>query len=263
MAAVPWQIHNSASWNDLDASASAKLESHFNNPACSSIVITLKRFGTVTLDLDNMTLEQYPLRRNKSDGLMDVEYWDDQAWVMFDKYAATCVNDCLAIGRRRVTVYIGDQGYTLLVDPANYLQINKSTHRARPLRVTGAMLLRLDEDKPPSYTIADDESIPNEYRCPITTMAMLSPVCAADGHSYERGALETWLQKKHTSPVTGKALQHTGIVPNFTLRKAIYQFAFDNGLLYEEADEADDAASVEAADTAGPSKKRMRLMSKV
>ena len=50
---------------------------------------------------------------------------------------------------------------------------------------------------------------------------MQDPVLAADGHSYERTALETWLLQNSTSPVTGQPLPHKRIVENVLIRNAI------------------------------------------
>ena len=50
-----------------------------------------------------------------------------------------------------------------------------------------------------------------------------NPVIAADGHTYERVAMESWLQTcqragQLTSPVTGAALPHAGLLPNRNIR---------------------------------------------
>ena len=50
---------------------------------------------------------------------------------------------------------------------------------------------------------------------------MRDPVIAADGHSYERAALEGWLAQHDTSPVTGQPLHHKRIVDNILIRSAI------------------------------------------
>ncbi len=50
---------------------------------------------------------------------------------------------------------------------------------------------------------------------------MVEPVIAADGHTYERAAIESWLQHNTTSPVTGDFLAHVRIVPNILIRSAI------------------------------------------
>ena len=63
---------------------------------------------------------------------------------------------------------------------------------------------------------------PTEYLCPITQEVMADPVSTADGHTYERAAIERWLSKgKRTSPLTGAVLESTALIPNHALRKLI------------------------------------------
>ena len=50
---------------------------------------------------------------------------------------------------------------------------------------------------------------------------MEEPVIAADGHTYERGAMKLWLQQKDTSPVTHLPLPHKRLVSNVVIRSAI------------------------------------------
>ena len=50
---------------------------------------------------------------------------------------------------------------------------------------------------------------------------MVEPVIAADGHTYEKDALQQWLQQNTTSPVTGDFLAHTRFVPNVLIKSAI------------------------------------------
>ncbi len=57
--------------------------------------------------------------------------------------------------------------------------------------------------------------------CPITTELMVDPVVTADGHTYEREAIEQWLTRKSTSPLTGEPLAHTMLTPNHALRGSI------------------------------------------
>ena len=62
-----------------------------------------------------------------------------------------------------------------------------------------------------------------QYKCLSVAgqAAMLDPVIAADGHTYERVAMDQWLQHHDISPVTKSALAHTRLVPNVLIRKAI------------------------------------------
>jgi hypothetical protein len=50
---------------------------------------------------------------------------------------------------------------------------------------------------------------------------MADPVVAADGYTYERGAVEAWLAHHAESPVTREPLLDGRLVPNHALRGAI------------------------------------------
>ena len=50
---------------------------------------------------------------------------------------------------------------------------------------------------------------PDAFHCSITTELMDDPVIAFDGHTYERLAIERWLERRRTSPKTGEALENT------------------------------------------------------
>ena len=53
---------------------------------------------------------------------------------------------------------------------------------------------------------------------------MLDPVCTADGHTFERDAIATWLQAHQTSPLTGLPLSHKRVTANHTLRSLILEW---------------------------------------
>lgn len=58
--------------------------------------------------------------------------------------------------------------------------------------------------------------------CPLTKDLMSDPVVLiSDGYTYERAAINKWLEKNETSPVTQAALQNKDTVPNLTMRSAI------------------------------------------
>ncbi|XP_076586903.1 WD repeat, SAM and U-box domain-containing protein 1 isoform X2 [Chaetodon auriga] len=64
--------------------------------------------------------------------------------------------------------------------------------------------------------------IPDEFLCPITRELMREPVIAADGYSYERDAIESWINTKNrSSPMTNLPLLTTLLTPNHTLKMAI------------------------------------------
>lgn len=51
---------------------------------------------------------------------------------------------------------------------------------------------------------------------------MRDPVIAADGHTYEREAIQEWLAARvgrpAHSPVTGQLLDHVHVLPNLAMR---------------------------------------------
>ena len=60
--------------------------------------------------------------------------------------------------------------------------------------------------------------------CPLTLELMSDPVLAADGHTYERRAIEEWLSTGHsTSPVTNEPLPHRMLTPNHMVRSLCQQ----------------------------------------
>ena len=66
----------------------------------------------------------------------------------------------------------------------------------------------------------------------LLQVVMQDPVIAGDGHTYERAAIQHWLQGSSLSPVTGEKLPHTRLVPNVLVKSALSQHA----LLSQEAD---------------------------
>ncbi|XP_061924784.1 WD repeat, SAM and U-box domain-containing protein 1-like [Entelurus aequoreus] len=63
---------------------------------------------------------------------------------------------------------------------------------------------------------------PEEFVCPISRELMKDPVIAADGFSYERESMESWLRgKKRSSPMTNLLLKTTLLTPNRALKMAI------------------------------------------
>ncbi|XP_030643169.1 WD repeat, SAM and U-box domain-containing protein 1 [Chanos chanos] len=82
----------------------------------------------------------------------------------------------------------------------------------------GKVLRKIEELK----QVLEGSDVPDEFVCPITREVMKDPVMAADGYSYEREAIESWLKTKNPcSPMTNLPLQTTLLTPNRTLRMAI------------------------------------------
>ena len=47
---------------------------------------------------------------------------------------------------------------------------------------------------------------------------MNDPVTAADGHTYERKAIEAWLKRSSVSPNTNEPFAHAHLIPNLNLK---------------------------------------------
>jgi uncharacterized protein YegL len=62
---------------------------------------------------------------------------------------------------------------------------------------------------------------PTECYCPISHCIMIDPVICADGHTYERKSIQSWLSAHYTSPNTNEELFHSQLVPNLSLRNLI------------------------------------------
>ncbi len=72
---------------------------------------------------------------------------------------------------------------------------------------------------PPIYAnrapTAEPCLVPENFLCPFTRNVFRDPVVASDGGTYERAAIEAWLQRGHArSPLTGEKLAHLTVIPN-------------------------------------------------
>jgi len=94
--------------------------------------------------------------------------------------------------------------------------------------------------------------VPDHFLCPILQEVMKEPVMTADGHTYERWAIENWLEKHKSSPATGLKLEDTKLRTNYALKRAIDTFfanSANNSLIqkpyvrphsYKEGEEEED-----------------------
>lgn len=81
-----------------------------------------------------------------------------------------------------------------------------------------------DESRSGKEDCAKSPKLPAAFFCPITKDVMSYPVIAADGHTYERAAIQKWLREHKTSPTTNLVLRHTHVIPNHSLKSAIQEF---------------------------------------
>eukprot|EP00599_Poterioochromonas_sp_BG-1_P009343 CAMPEP_0173153116 /NCGR_PEP_ID=MMETSP1105-20130129/12655_1 /TAXON_ID=2985 /ORGANISM="Ochromonas sp., Strain BG-1" /LENGTH=701 /DNA_ID=CAMNT_0014068963 /DNA_START=83 /DNA_END=2188 /DNA_ORIENTATION=- len=65
-------------------------------------------------------------------------------------------------------------------------------------------------------------NLPKDCYCPITHKVMIDPMICADGHTYERRAIEEWFRQGHdTSPLTNLPLPSLMLLPNHSLKNLI------------------------------------------
>eukprot|EP01114_Cavostelium_apophysatum_P023812 TRINITY_DN908_c0_g1_i1.p1 TRINITY_DN908_c0_g1~~TRINITY_DN908_c0_g1_i1.p1 ORF type:complete len:832 (+),score=277.31 TRINITY_DN908_c0_g1_i1:122-2497(+) len=74
-----------------------------------------------------------------------------------------------------------------------------------------------------------EKEYPESFYCPLTQELMDDPVVDPEGNSYEREAIEKWLEKDPTSPITRTALTKGDLVPNRALKDAIDEKRKENG----------------------------------
>ena len=77
--------------------------------------------------------------------------------------------------------------------------------------------------------------VPRHFECPICMEVMYDPVSAADGHTYERGEMERWLETNTTSPSTGAQLENTTLTPNHLVRSMIREYMDSMRAVHEAA----------------------------
>ena len=77
---------------------------------------------------------------------------------------------------------------------------------------------------------------------------MKDPVCDSEGNSFERSAIESWLQEHGTSPITRTAMTIANLVPNRVLKDAIESFLSSDSGDQSTSQAAGDAVYVPSVD---------------
>ncbi|KAL1518460.1 hypothetical protein AB1Y20_002752 [Prymnesium parvum] len=78
---------------------------------------------------------------------------------------------------------------------------------------------------PPSERARAGSALPDELYCPLTGELMVEPVSTVDGYVFERRAIEAWLLRQCTNPLTRAPLPCATLVPNLPLAKLIRAMA--------------------------------------
>ena len=70
--------------------------------------------------------------------------------------------------------------------------------------------------------------VPEHLLCPITSEIFVDPVMTCDGHTYERVAIEKWLEKHFTSPQTNLNLENKSLISNYVIKQLVKAFYVEN-----------------------------------
>ncbi|KAL0304060.1 UNVERIFIED_CONTAM: U-box domain-containing protein 52 [Sesamum radiatum] len=105
------------------------------------------------------------------------------------------------------------------------LRCTELRHRDRPdLRnqiLPALEKLKMVADEARDLAASPPTGPPSHFICPILKVVMNDPCVAADGYSYDRKAIEEWLEENGTSPITSMPLPNKTLIPNYTLLSAI------------------------------------------
>lgn len=66
-----------------------------------------------------------------------------------------------------------------------------------------------------------NQSVPKRYICPISLDIMSDPLVSRSGHRFERGAIEEWIGRTGTNPITRETMTLRDLFPDVTLREEI------------------------------------------
>ena len=65
---------------------------------------------------------------------------------------------------------------------------------------------------------AEDDDFMKHFICPITGEVMTDPVVTPNMHRFERKAIEEWVQKNGTCPITREPLRMDQLKPDFAVK---------------------------------------------
>lgn len=91
------------------------------------------------------------------------------------------------------------------------------------------------------FKAIDGIQIPSYFHCPLSLELMLDPVIVASGQTYERAAIQKWLDYGlGICPKTGYELSHKNLIPNHTVKALITNWCNENKLeLFSKREDAE------------------------
>ncbi|KAJ1280954.1 hypothetical protein BS78_04G271600 [Paspalum vaginatum] len=111
--------------------------------------------------------------------------------------------------------------------------VSRSRLRAGAVRLPVAEIpLNTRRTRQQQPSAASEPAVPSNFLCPISLDLMRDPVTAPTGITYDRGNVEEWLERGHsTCPVSGRPLRAEDLIPNHATRRMIQEWCVANRAL--------------------------------
>jgi hypothetical protein len=69
--------------------------------------------------------------------------------------------------------------------------------------------------------LIDNNSVPNEYICPISHKIMIEPVTTSVGNTYEEKYIKKWFENHDTDPLFNETLKNKNLIHNNSLKETM------------------------------------------
>lgn len=161
----------------------------------------------------------------------------DEMWSPFLEDNNAAVEEAFQLNAGHANIQLGQRRLSVFFTPGSTFALQRDTQRhkeravrrvVKPPQALREMMSRLQATHNYAADAALEQlqagmanlstgNVVSSFLCPITQDVMTDPVMTADGHTYEREAIEHWLESHNTSPLTGLPLSSHVLTPNTQL----------------------------------------------
>lgn len=161
----------------------------------------------------------------------------DEMWSPFLEDNNAAVEQAFQLNAGHANIQLGQRRLSVFFTPGSTFALQRDTQRhkeravrrvVKPPQALREMMSRLQvahnyaadaalEQLQEGMANLSTGDVVSSFLCPITQDVMTDPVMTADGHTYERDAIEHWLESHNTSPLTGLPLSSHVLTPNAQL----------------------------------------------
>ncbi len=103
-------------------------------------------------------------------------------------------------------------------------ETTKSTLSQATIDSANAVLEKSDALPLSSEVLDSTVDLTEAFTCPISQQLINEPVSSKYGHLFEKAAIEQWVTKNHTCPMTNNPLELSDLYPQYAVKEAITQF---------------------------------------